>query len=402
DFLAVSVGINSGILKMKNDGADGYVPPQGTKTYICEFHIGHRMVKRYLGSSMHIFLLDLPRLEFAALIPKSDYVTVCLLGTDIDKEIVRRFLASEEVKECMPPLWVPPNQPCHCAPRINVGGAVRPFADRTVFIGDCATTRLYKDGIGAAYRTSKAAAVTAVFDGISAESFRRKYWPVCKTIQSDNDIGKLMFTAGRQFQRRARARRAVWQTLVDEQAEDSAKRLSQVMWDLFTGSASYRSVAARSLHPKVWGALARNMVFKRKFGPGKKRRRVPMASGMTGALGKQYKDGDVIFNQGDTGDCMFVIQRGGVELVQREGDQEFVLRELGKGDFFGEMALFEPVTRPVTARSVGLSWIYTLERDTLLKRIHEDPSLAFRLIQQLAYRVRELERSLIKKSRVAM
>jgi len=33
---------------------------------------------------MHVFLLDIPRLEFAAIIPKGDYATVCLLGEDIE------------------------------------------------------------------------------------------------------------------------------------------------------------------------------------------------------------------------------------------------------------------------------------------------------------------------------
>jgi hypothetical protein len=43
---------------------------------------------------MHVFLLDIPRLEFAALIPKGDYVTLCLLGDDIDEELMDRFFSS--------------------------------------------------------------------------------------------------------------------------------------------------------------------------------------------------------------------------------------------------------------------------------------------------------------------
>ena len=52
---------------------------------------------------MHVFLLDIPRLEFAAIIPKGDYVTVCLLGEDIDAELMRDFLNAPEVKGCFPP-----------------------------------------------------------------------------------------------------------------------------------------------------------------------------------------------------------------------------------------------------------------------------------------------------------
>jgi CRP-like cAMP-binding protein len=49
-------------------------------------------------------------------------------------------------------------------------------------------------------------------------------------------------------------------------------------------------------------------------------------------------------------------------------------------------------------RASGECWVYKLERDTLLRRLHEDPSLAFRLIQQMAYRIRDLEESLMRKT----
>ena len=120
---------------------------------------------------MHVFLLNLPRLEFAALIPKGDYLTFCMLGRDIDDDLVQSFLNSAEVRQCMPPGWQIPATYCHCSPKINVQGAVQPFADRLVFIGDCGVSRLYKDGIGAAYRTAKAAAVTAVFRAYRSRIF---------------------------------------------------------------------------------------------------------------------------------------------------------------------------------------------------------------------------------------
>jgi hypothetical protein len=47
----------------------------------------------------------MPRLEFAALIPKGDYVTVCMLGDDIDKDMVKAFLSSREVKQALPAHW---------------------------------------------------------------------------------------------------------------------------------------------------------------------------------------------------------------------------------------------------------------------------------------------------------
>jgi flavin-dependent dehydrogenase len=257
DLLALAVGVNSTALKLLEGLGIGYQAPRSTKTYIRELCLGEERIKKYLGSSMHVFLLNIPRLEFAALIPKGEYVTLCLLGHDIDKELVQSFISSPEVKGCLPPDYQPPADFCHCSPKISVNGAVRPYADRMVFVGDCGMTRLYKDGIGAAYRTAKAAAKTVVFQGIGAADLERHYWPVCAAIQSDNRLGKVVFAVTSQIQKHRFARRAVWKMVSKEQQNRSGKmRMSTVLWDTFTGSAPYRDVFLRTLHPSFWSRLA--------------------------------------------------------------------------------------------------------------------------------------------------
>jgi flavin-dependent dehydrogenase len=403
DLLVGATGVNSGALKNFEMPGSRYKPPQSAKAYICEMYLGHSMVKRYIGSSMHIFLLDLPRVDFAAIIPKSDYVTICLLGEDIDKDVVKTFLKTREVKSCMPPLWRPPKEFCRCSPRINVASAVQPFADRVVFVGDSGTTKLYKDGIGAAYRTSKAAANTVAYWGVGQQDFKHHYLPVCKKIEADNQIGKFLFGVTRQIQTRRYARRCVWKMVSDEQNRSEKKRrLSVVLWDIFTGSAPYRSVLKRTMHPVFSVNMAWNLVAaNRKKAQSKPKRRSRMPIPGTDALGKCFKDGEIIYRQGERGDCMYVVQKGKAEVMHRDEDKEFLLAELTDGDFFGEMALFEGETRRATVRAIGETWVYTLERDSLFRRIDEDPSLAFRLIQQMSYRIRELETKLVRTSRAA-
>jgi flavin-dependent dehydrogenase len=209
---------------------------------------------------MHVFLLDIPRLEFAALIPKGDYATLCLLGDDIDKDLLDQFFGLAEVKNCFPGGEIPMHV-CHCSPRINLASARPPFADRMVLIGDCGTTRLFKDGIGAAYRTAKAAARTAVFHGVSADDFETHYWPLCKKMDADNRIGKLVFAVGSLVQRSRFARRGVLRmTTLEQSRSTSQKRMSEVLWDLFSGSAPYREVFLRTLHPVYIKDLMWNLV----------------------------------------------------------------------------------------------------------------------------------------------
>jgi hypothetical protein len=228
----------------------GYTPPVTTKTFISEFYLGNEVIEDVLGSAMHVFLLNIPRLEFAALIPKGDYVTACMLGDDIDKELIDAFLNSPEVKSCMPSDWSPDNFSCKCSPRIAVEGAAPSFADRIVFVGDCGVTRLYKDGIGAAYRTAKAAASTVVFQGTSDENFKSHFWPALKRIKTDNAIGKISFFVTELIQKFRFARKALVSMTASEQTKPGhLRRMSTVMWDMFTGSAPYKEIFLRTLHP---------------------------------------------------------------------------------------------------------------------------------------------------------
>jgi flavin-dependent dehydrogenase len=260
DLVVVAVGVNSSALKMFEAAGIGYKPPRATKAYICEFLFTRDVIRRELGSSMHVFLLNIPRLDFAALIPKDDYVTLCLLGRNIDKELVDAFVNSTAVKECLPANWQPPPDFCHCSPKISIASAVRPYGDRIVFVGDCGTTRLYKDGIGAAYRAAKAAARTTIFHGVAAKDYRKHYWPVCRTIRQDNILGKLVFLVTHQIQNWAFARRALWTMVSKEQLDAvSPRRMSGVLWDTFTGSAPYWDVLLRSLHPSFLSRFAWEM-----------------------------------------------------------------------------------------------------------------------------------------------
>lgn len=116
----------------------------------------------------------------------------------------------------------------------------------------------------------------------------------------------------------------------------------------------------------------------------------------TGALGKVYRDGEVIVHQGEAGDCMYVIQTGQIEVFQEKEGKEVRLAVLGEGDFFGEMALFEREVRSATVRALGDVRVLTLDKRTFLRRVHEDPSLAFRILQKMSYRIRELDAEIVR------
>ena len=404
DLLVVAIGVNSTALKLFQGLGLGYHLPLTTRTAIREYYLGEATIGMSLGSAMHVFLLNIPRLEFAALIPKGDYVTVCLLGEEIDSGLLQSFLSSPEVNHVMPPGWHPDQPNCQCSPHINVRGALQPFADRVVFIGDCGVTRLYKDGIGAAYRTAKAAATTAIFHGVSAEDFKRRYWPTCQAIATDNAIGKVIFAVTRQIQRLRLTRRAVLRMVATEQEKAGRhRRMSMVLWDMFTGSAPYREILLRTLHPAflarfLWD-IANSVA---PLSSGQRSKENVMARSKedvmekAGALGKVYQDGEVIVSQGEVGDCMYVIQEGQVEVLLEKDGKVTRVAVLGGGDFFGEMSLIEREVRSATVRALGAVRVLTVDKGTFLHRIHDDPSLAYRIMQKMSHRIRELDGELAR------
>jgi len=412
DFLAVTTGVNTALLKQFANMNFGYQPPQTTKLVVREYFLGEEVVSKFYGSAFHAFLLDIPGLDYGAIIPKGDYVTICLLSShkELQADAMDLFLNNPTVKHALPTGFSADGVSCLCGPRINVKGSQQPYGDRIVFIGDSGVSRLYKDGIGAAYRAAKIAAGTAIFHGISASAFKKYYLPFCQKMEKDNQVGKFVFKVAGLIQKGKVGQRAIINMISSEQAKAVTNEISMcmVLWDMLTGGAPYQDVLLRTLHPVfltrlMWHIL--NSLFHRQDRNTDEELNVfstqqptsdqgPLdipSMNLLGALGKTYQNGDVIIHQGETGNSMYVIQDGYVEVVKETNGQSVQLAVLGKNDFFGEMAIFEKEVRMATVRALGTARILTIDSKNLLRRIREDPSLAYRLVQIMSSRVRKLD-----------
>jgi len=114
----------------------------------------------------------------------------------------------------------------------------------------------------------------------------------------------------------------------------------------------------------------------------------------TSLLGKIYQDGEVIVRQGEEGDHMYVIQKGKAEVLRETGGESVRLSILEDGDIFGEMALFGKESRSATVRAKGEIRVLTVDKRMFLKRVHEDPSLAFQILKKMSERIRQLDSEL--------
>ena len=107
------------------------------------------------------------------------------------------------------------------------------------------------------------------------------------------------------------------------------------------------------------------------------------------ALGRLYRDGEIIIKQGTIGECVFVIQKGKVEVIKEDDTKEIKIAELGEKELFGEMALFEKDVRSCTVKAIGDARILTLDKRNFYKTIQKDPTIAFRLLERMSARLRE-------------
>ena len=120
-----------------------------------------------------------------------------------------------------------------------------------------------------------------------------------------------------------------------------------------------------------------------------------------GALGKTYEDGECIVKQAEVGDCLYIVQQGKVEVVVEDGGGETRLAELGAGEVFGEMAVFTKGPRSATVRACGKARVMSVDKRGFLKRIHEDPSLAFGILRKMSERIRALDNEVSRLTRAA-
>ncbi len=112
-------------------------------------------------------------------------------------------------------------------------------------------------------------------------------------------------------------------------------------------------------------------------------------------LGKEYKDGDVIFKENSIGREMYIILSGEIAIIKEKSGVETVLATLKEGDFFGEMALFDSHPRSATTKALGNVEVLRIDRKNFFKKISRDPSLAFRMLEKMSLRIRELDEKIM-------
>lgn len=267
DLVVGAFGVNGRTPQWDCDGHFTYAEPETVTTAIAEVALDRDLVAERFGNAIQLFLLPIKNVKFAAMIPKGTYVTICLLGREFTNQTVKAFLEHPVVREVLPD-GAAQGVSCRCLPKMNVRAPTTGYADRMVMCGDAGSTRLFKDGLGAAYLMGKAAAVTALFHGVGMEHFRRHYAPVYRSIVVDNWYGQYLFAATDVCKKYGVLTDAMLAVVRMEQARNRhAKTFSTILWNMFTGNERYKNILFSALslpmHLEVWLAAAKALLRRR-------------------------------------------------------------------------------------------------------------------------------------------
>ena len=85
-----------------------------------------------------------------------------------------------------------------------------------------------------------------------------------------------------------------------------------------------------------------------------------------------------------------------VEIIKERDGEDLKIAELGETEFFGEMGLFEKDVRSCTVKAIGDAKILTVDKRNFYKSIHQDSSLAYRLLEKMSNRLREATKKIKK------
>jgi len=105
---------------------------------------------------------------------------------------------------------------------------------------------------------------------------------------------------------------------------------------------------------------------------------------------KRCAKGQTFFDEGDAGDCMYIILHGFVDIYIRKLGKKVKVARLKERDFFGEMSLLEKMPRSAAAVAYTDILVLEIKEENFLKFIQYEPEISFNLMKALSSRVRKL------------
>jgi len=108
------------------------------------------------------------------------------------------------------------------------------------------------------------------------------------------------------------------------------------------------------------------------------------------AAKRPFKAGTLVFSQGDLGSSMFIIAEGHINIhLPGEASQRVSLKDLARGEYFGELAIFDENRRSASALATTDAVLIELTHETLAGYLERRPRAALAILRTMAGRLRQ-------------
>jgi CRP/FNR family transcriptional regulator, cyclic AMP receptor protein len=113
------------------------------------------------------------------------------------------------------------------------------------------------------------------------------------------------------------------------------------------------------------------------------------------AVEKSYPKNAVVLTEGEMGDSLYMVESGRVKVfIGDEDGREIILKILGPGHFFGEMAMIDQQPRSASVTTLDASTFLILSHNAFEQCVERAPRIANMVLRVLAQRVREADRKI--------
>ena len=260
DALVGAFGLDTDTLSVFEARIPSFRRPGVTKSILTEIAVGEQTIDGRMDDTIHALLIDqLPGVEFGAVTPKREHVTVNIAGHDVTDVDLDAFLALSPVKKLVPEATL--REPRHYTAFPSVP-AQNFYDDRVVTIGNAAglLRPLKGKGINTGIITGIEAARTMIEVGISKRAFD-EFYRQCGHLTSEFRYGSfLRWLYG--LSNKLDSLDAVLALAAREPL------LHRAFYEMVSGEGSYREIIWRSARPglvtKIITAVARQRILRRR------------------------------------------------------------------------------------------------------------------------------------------
>jgi flavin-dependent dehydrogenase len=257
DVVVGAFGLDAGSAAIFTEATD-YRPPQALSSVVTKYHPGPAGMAAF-GTYIHAFLPANPRIEFGAITPKANHLTINIAGQNADARLMEFFLQQPEVRAVLPNLqsarqidgndlrFFKGHFPCSLAHGY--------YGDRFVMVGDAAgLVRAFKGkGVTSAVQTGIRAAHTILEAGITRRAFEEHYRRANADILADLPYGQGM--------RRMTLLMSRYGLLAPVlRAAQRDPHLRSALFDAVSAHAPYAEVLAQTLRPASVAAILRALL----------------------------------------------------------------------------------------------------------------------------------------------